>query len=101
LIRYLVLLSALLSLVCISAAAQEADGAAVYRSRCAVCHGKDGVPKDFAKASAAFNDEAWKKTASPEQIEEVVAKGRKKMPAFQNKLTPEEIKAVSAYLLTL
>jgi len=36
-----------------------------------------------------------------EAIEKVVAEGRKRMPAFKNKLTPEEIKAVSAYLKTL
>lgn len=100
-IRCFLLLSTVLSLLCLSAAAQEIDGSALYKSRCAVCHGKDGVPKDFAKDSAAFNDEAWKKAASLKEIEEVVAKGRKKMPAFQSKLSPEEIKAVSAYLLIL
>ena len=36
-----------------------------------------------------------------EAIEKVVAEGRRRMPAFQNKLTPEEIKAVAAYLKTL
>ena len=72
-----------------------------YEARCAVCHGKDGVPKSFAKGSPAFNDEAWKKGASLESIEKVVTDGRKRMPAFGNKLTPEEIKSVSAYLKTL
>lgn len=100
-IRSFLLFSLLLSLPCFSAAAEEVDGAAVYKARCAVCHGKDGVPKGFAKDSAAFNDPAWKATTSMEQILEVVAKGRKKMPAFQNKLTPEEIKAVSAYIKSL
>jgi mono/diheme cytochrome c family protein len=83
------------------AGAEEDEGKVTYEARCAVCHGKDGAPKSFAKGSPAFNDEAWKQGASLESIEEVVTEGRKKMPAFRNKLTPEEIKAVSAYLKTL
>jgi mono/diheme cytochrome c family protein len=91
--------------LCLSVAAGMAEdpnpGEATYKSRCKVCHGEDGVPKSFAKDSAAFNDEAWKEATSLEAIEKVVSEGRKRMPAFQNKLTPEEIKAVSAYLKTL
>lgn len=85
----------------LSAAAEESDGEVTYEARCAVCHGKDGVPKSFAKGSPAFNDQAWKKETSLETIEKVVAEGRKRMPAFRNKLTPEEIKSVAAYLKTL
>ena len=77
------------------------EGEATYKARCKVCHGEDGVPKSFAKGSPAFNDQAWKDATPVEAIEKVVAEGRKRMPAFQNKLTPEEIKAVSAYLKTL
>jgi mono/diheme cytochrome c family protein len=90
---------------CLSAAtdmtADADEGKATYKARCKVCHGVDGVPKSFAKGSPAFNDPAWKEATSLETIEKVVAEGRKRMPAFQNKLTPEEIKAVSAYLKTL
>lgn len=82
-------------------AADAKEGEATFKARCNVCHGEDGVPKSFAKGSPAFNDPAWKKATSVEAIEKVVAEGRKRMPAFQNKLTPEEIKAVSAYLKTL
>jgi len=85
----------------LSAAAQGNDGEVTYKARCAVCHGEDGVPKSFAKGSPAFNDETWKKEKSLEAIDKVVAEGRNRMPAFRNKLTPEEIKAVSAYLKTL
>ena len=84
---------------CVAADANE--GEATYKARCKVCHGVDGVPKSFAKGSPAFNDQAWKEATSVEAIEKVVAEGKKKMPAFKNKLSPEEIKAVSAYLKTL
>ncbi len=99
--KHLVLFFLMLLALCLSAAADATEGEAIYKARCAVCHGKDGVPKSFAKGSPAFNDQAWKEATSMEAIEKVVAEGRKRMPAFKNKLTPEEIKAVSAYLKTL
>ncbi len=99
--RYTATVFLMLFAFCLAAAADEIDGESVYKSRCKVCHGEDGVPKSFADSSAAFNDPAWKEETSLEAIEKVVSEGRKRMPAFRNKLTPEEIKAVSAYLLTL
>ena len=102
--KHLVLFFLMLLPFCLSATGVAADaneGEATYKARCKVCHGEDGVPKSFAKGSPAFNDQAWKEATSVEAIEKVVAEGRKRMPAFQNKLTPEEIKAVSAYLKTL
>ena len=97
----LVLIFVILFALGLHALADENEGESTYKARCAFCHGKDGVPKSFAKGAAAFNDETWKKETSLEAIEKVVAEGRKRMPAFKNKLTPEEIKAVSAYLMTL
>ena len=85
----------------LSAEAEGTEGEVTYKARCKVCHGEDGVPKSFAKGSPAFNDQAWKEGTSMEAIEKVVSEGRKRMPAFENKLSPEEIKAVSAYLKTL
>lgn len=91
----------MLAAFCLFAAADANDGEAIYKARCKVCHGEDGVPKSFAKGSSAFNDKEWKEATSLEVIEKVVSEGRKRMPAFRNKLTPEQIKAVSAYLKTL
>ena len=99
--KHLLLSFLMLSAFCLSAAADANNGEGIYKARCSVCHGTDGVPKDFAKGSPAFNDPAWKKATSVEAIVKVVAEGRKRMPAFQTKLTPEEIKAVAAYLKTL
>ena len=99
--KSLVIVVVTLLAYCSSAGADEDKGELTYKARCAVCHGKDGVPKSFAEGSPAFSDEAWKKGTSLESIEKVITEGRKRMPAFRNKLTPEEIKAVSAYLKTL
>lgn len=103
--KLLVLFCLMMVPFCLSAATDVAadanEGEATYKARCKVCHGVDGVPKSFAKGSPAFNDPAWKEAISVDAIEKVVAEGRKRMPAFHNKLTPEEIKAVAAYLKTL
>ena len=99
--KYAVLFLVVLFPFCFSVTADESGGEATYKARCAGCHGKDGVPKSFAKGSPAFNDEAWKKANPVEAIEKVVAEGRNKMPPFKNKLAPEEIRAVAAYLKTL
>ena len=99
--RNLVLFLLMLVTFCLFTTADANEGEATYKARCKVCHGEDGVPKSFAKGSPAFNDQAWKEATSMEAIEKVVSEGRKRMPAFQNKLTPEEIKAVAAYLKTL
>jgi len=103
--KHLVLFFLMVFPFCLTAAADvTADtnqGEATYKARCKVCHGEDGVPKSFAKGSPAFNDQMWKEATSVEAIEKVVAEGKKRMPAFRNKLTPEEIKAVAAYLKTL
>jgi mono/diheme cytochrome c family protein len=103
--KHLVLSFLVLFPFCLSTAtdvtADTNEGEAIYKARCKVCHGEDGVPKSFAKGSPAFNDQAWKEATSVEAMEKVIAEGRKRMPAFRNKLTPEEIKAVSAYLKTL
>lgn len=99
--KFLALILVVPAAFCLSAAPQGNGGEGIYQARCLVCHGKDGVPKSFAKGSPAFNDEAWQKSTSVESIEKVIADGRNKMPAFRNKLTQEEIRSVAAYVKTL
>ncbi len=79
----------------------EGSAAALYKARCAACHGEDGHPKGIAKNSAAFPDEAWKKSTSLEEVAQVISRGRSKMPAFGSKLSPEEIQALAAYVLAM
>jgi mono/diheme cytochrome c family protein len=73
-----------------------ADGAAVYKAKCAMCHGADGAkpapkgingPDTQAKGAAGLNT--------------IITKGSGKMPAYEGKLSPEEISAVTDYVLTL
>jgi mono/diheme cytochrome c family protein len=74
-----------------------ADGAAVYDSKCAICHGKDGAglsnwrslgQPDFTKAD-------WQKSHTDQQIADSIKNGKGKfMPSFKSKLSEEETGAV-------
>jgi cytochrome c6 len=82
------------------------DGKALYDSKCAMCHGKDGVAKPMAKGSRNFNDAAFQKEATVASITKIVEDGKAepgkgKMPASKGKLTDEQIKAIAEYVKTI
>jgi mono/diheme cytochrome c family protein len=73
------------------------DGAALYDSRCALCHGKDGVglPNWKSKGQPDFTQAEWQKAHTDEQITESIKNGKGKfMPAFKSRLSDEETGAV-------
>jgi len=80
---------------------EEPPGRALYASKCAMCHGQDGVALRLATGSANFNDPAWKKVASSEIIQGVIADGVGTMPSFSDKLSAEEIQSIAEYVKTL
>ena len=77
------------------------DGKVLYEAKCAICHGRDGIAKPMAKGSGNFNDPAWQKANAQESIEKVIAGGRRRMPKYAGKVTPEVIKAIAAHIKTL
>jgi cytochrome c6 len=93
-------LVAFASVVALSTALFAADGAAVYKSKCVACHGADGSKVIAALGVKPLNTPEVKKMGEA-GVSSVVSKGHNKMPAFEGKLSPDEIKAVSAYVLTL
>ena len=75
----------------------SADGAALFNSKCAFCHGKDGVglPNWKSKGQPDFTNSEWQKAHTDEQIAESIKNGKgKNMPAFKGKLSDEETGAV-------
>lgn len=82
-------------------AADGPDGKALYESKCAMCHGKDGVAKSMAKGAANFNDAKWQAATSREAIEKIMTEGKRKMKSFKGKLNAEQIKAIAAHVKTL
>jgi mono/diheme cytochrome c family protein len=74
-----------------------ADGIALYDSKCAICHGKDGggLPNWRSKGQPDFTKADWQKAQTDEQIATSIKNGKGKfMPAFKGKLSEEETGAV-------
>jgi DNA uptake protein ComE-like DNA-binding protein len=80
------------------AAAQgtAADTAGLYKSRCALCHGADGAGKSAFKNSDLRPAEVQKQTDA--QLQQAVAGGKGKMPAFKDKLTSEQIAGLVTFI---
>lgn len=72
------------------------DGAAIYRARCASCHGLD---RTGAMGPALLPDNLGRLT--PKQATEVIARGREatQMPAYAGTLGAAEIQAVAGFIL--
>ena len=84
--------------------AQQAAGRRVYETRCAECHytyisrnlrgpSLQGLfKKQFMSSGIPANDD---------RVLDIILLGRAKMPAFQNKLTQQQVDELMAYLHTL
>jgi len=76
------------------------EDAAVYKAKCAVCHGADLAGKPAAKIPSLVSDDA--KKASDADLNDMIANGgkeKKAMHAFANKgVTPDQIKMLIAYI---
>jgi mono/diheme cytochrome c family protein len=85
------------------AAFAAADGAAIYKAKCAMCHGPDGAGQTTMGKSMKLRDlrspEVQKQTDA--ELHKMTADGKAKMPAFRAKLTEEEIKALVAQMRTM
>jgi mono/diheme cytochrome c family protein len=79
------------------------DGAAIYKTKCAACHGADATGKPAAKIPSLVSDDV--KKLSDADLTDFVANGgpsKKAMHAFATKgLTPDQIKAVVAQVRSL
>jgi mono/diheme cytochrome c family protein len=81
----------------------QSDTSATYKSKCAPCHGADGQANtQVGKAlkAASFKTPSIVK-ASDADLFAVVKSGKGKMPAWNGKLTDDEIKALVAFIRTL
>lgn len=88
----------------ISTSAFAADGAAIYKAKCASCHGANGD----ASTTAIGKKMNLRHLGSPEVQKQTdaelyawTADGKNKMPAYKGKLSEAEIKALVAFMRTL
>jgi len=110
--RRLTLLAALVALLPASACA---DGAVIYRERCAVCHGSEGRgdgpaagllapgPRDFTLGRYKFRSTPTGSLPTLADVERTVARGLPgtSMPGYADLLSPEEIETVARHVLAL
>jgi mono/diheme cytochrome c family protein len=77
--------------------------ASLFKAKCALCHGEDGggnTPTGKAQKAKDLRSEETQKKSDAE-IAEVITKGRNKMPAFGQKLKPDQIQQLVAYIRQL
>ena len=80
------------------------DGDALFIKNCASCHGKDGRAKTFkARVNHARNlaDPKWQAAITDEHLYESILRGKDKMPAFERKLSDNEVAALVTYVRML
>ena len=86
--------------------AQDLPGKALYLEHCKVCHGVEGVPsklvaKRFAKIPN-LSDSTFLGKRSDDSIVVVLQRGvGRDMKSFADKLSPDQMRAVAAYVRTL
>lgn len=75
------------------------SGAAIFATNCVSCHNRDGS----GLIGPNLTDDAYINVENLVDIADVVAKGRKNgaMPAWANRLTPNEVVQVSAFVASL
>jgi DNA-binding beta-propeller fold protein YncE/mono/diheme cytochrome c family protein len=84
-----------------ASAAPSAESAALYKSKCQICHGADGTgsPAGQKMAKDVHAPEVAKQ--SDAELFDAVKKGKGKMTAFAGKLTDDQIKGLIAFIRTL
>lgn len=86
----------------IPAMAQQ-GGDAIYKAKCAMCHGADGTgdtPVGKAMKVNSFKSDADVK-ASDADLAKTTKEGKGKMPAYAGKLTDDQIQQVVTFIRTL
>lgn len=85
------------------ASGSVSDGATVYKSKCAACHGPDGAGQTSMgktlKVRDLRSDEVQKQTDV--ELTKVISGGKGKMPPYGKQLTTPQIESLIAYIRTL
>src|SRR6516162_6600887 len=75
----------------------------LFKSKCAPCHGPDGKAQTPMGKTLKIRDlgSSEVQSQSDAQLTEIVTKGKNKMPAFDGKLSKEQITGLVAYVREL
>jgi len=81
-----------------------ADGGAdLFKAKCAACHGADGAGKTAMGQKFNLRDlgSADVQKQSDADLNGIITNGKEKMPAYNGKLTADEISSVVKFIRTL
>ena len=70
-----------------------ADGKAIFKTYCVLCHGSDG------KQQLNGSKDLTVSTLTEAETLQVITKGRNAMAAYESTLSEDELKAVAAYVM--
>jgi cytochrome c6 len=98
------LLLSMLAFCLAAVPAMAADsGEALYKTKCAACHGADGTGSTAAGKKLGAHDfhspEVMKQSEA--DMTKIVKDGKNKMPAYKDKLTDDQIKSLVTYVREL
>ncbi len=80
-----------------------AAGAALYKTKCAACHGQDGKGATAIGKADGLRDmgSADVQAQSDTALTTIVASGKGKMPAYGKSLKPDQLTSLVAYVRSL
>ncbi len=72
------------------------DAAAIYKGKCAMCHGPDGAGQTATGKTMKVRDlgSADVQKASDADLAKIITDGKGKMPAYKGKIAPADITAL-------
>jgi cbb3-type cytochrome c oxidase subunit III len=83
--------------------AHAQKGAELFKAKCVICHGQDATGNTKMGAKLKVHDLTGsdvQKLTDPE-LRELIAKGKNKMPAYEKKLSQDQIDSLVAYVRAL
>lgn len=87
---------AIVAALLFATAARADDAAALFQSKCKMCHGADGKGSEVGKKMGAPDLTAVK--ISSADAAQVIAQGKNKMIGYKGKLGDADIKALADYV---
>ena len=87
----------------ITPAQAQTGGEALYKTKCAACHGADGKGETTVGKANKVRDLGSEdvQKQSDGELAGIIGNGKGKMPAYSKSLKPEQIKDLVAYIRTL
>jgi mono/diheme cytochrome c family protein len=86
----------LVSIMLLSSFAEKAvNGKEVFKKQCANCHGENGTKGSNGARNLQLSH------MQHEDIEQLILNGRRPMPSYKTKLSPEQVKLVADYVISL